>query len=101
MTTTLTMAQAADAAGYSLERFRRVWRQIPGFPAPIKAPHFGRGTYAWRAQSVQDWQLARERALGVGRAAPPAANEDRAPLQANAAAIARQRQALGRLMGSA
>ncbi|HUO22188.1 MAG TPA: hypothetical protein VMU59_06700 [Caulobacteraceae bacterium] len=94
------MEAVAAACGYSWERFRKVWRTLPGFPAPIKRPNAkGKGGYAWRAESVHAWIAAREAALGEGRAAPPPANENREPRLAHAAA--RQRHVFDRLMGRA
>jgi predicted DNA-binding transcriptional regulator AlpA len=103
MRAALDMAETAAATGYSWERFRRVWRALPGFPAPIKRPTLsGRGAYAWRAESVEAWVKARESALGARYVQPvDIANDIEAPRRANAAAIARQRAALGRLMRGA
>lgn len=97
---TIGLAEAAAAAGLSAERFRKIWRTVPGFPAPIRAPGPNRrGLYAWRAQSVLDWQLARERVLGAGQAPP--ANDHAEPRKAHASAVQRQRAAMARMMGGA
>lgn len=95
----LGMEAVAAATGYSWERFRKVWPSLPGFPAPIKRPRHGRGSYAWRPESVEAWLRGREAGLGA-HSAPPPANDTHAPRQAHQAAVQRQREALGRLMGA-
>lgn len=97
MTPALDMEAVAAVTGYSWERFRKVWTSLPGFPAPIKRPHNGRGPYAWRAESVQAWLDARERALGARDVQPPPANDPAervGPRTAHQAAVMRQRSAL-------
>lgn len=79
MSAPLTMAEAAREVGLSYERFRKVWRQLPGFPAPIR----GR---AWDADAIAAWKAERSRPADVvafaGRKAPAAAAAARAQLAA-------------------
>lgn len=98
MTPALDMEQAAAAVGLSWERFRKVWRSLPGFPQPVKRPSLsGKGTYAWRAEAVEDWRKARERA-GLS-AAPAPANDSAFPGRAaHRSAVQRQRAACLKLM---
>lgn len=100
MSPALDFATVAGAVGYSVERFRKIWTTLPGFPAPITRPKAGRGKYAWRPESVQAWLDARERALG-SHAPPPAANDLHAPRAAHQSAVQRQRSVLGLMMARA
>ncbi|HEV2530920.1 hypothetical protein [Phenylobacterium sp.] len=66
MSPNLTMAQAAQAAGLSYDRFRKVWPALcreDGFPAPIR----GR---TWDAEAVAAWRRTRSHRNVV--ALPPA-----------------------------
>lgn len=68
MSRPLTMAQAAEEAGLSWERFRKVWRKLcarAGFPAPLH----GR---VWDPDAVAAWKAARSgRALATGAKPEP------------------------------
>lgn len=100
MTPAVDMEHAAALCGYSWERFRKVWRGLPGFPAPVKRPSLsGRGTYAWDPADVAAWLEARKRAFGAGGAELQAAN-DPAPQRAHVSAVQRQRAELARKMAA-
>lgn len=95
---TCSLAQAAAAAGYSIDRFRKIWRDLPAFPAPIRTPAAnGKGAYAWRAASIEAWQLAREKALGTVRQPAPA-NDEHGPRQVHGRALRLQQASLDRMM---
>lgn len=97
----IDMETVAALCGYSWERFRKVWRQLPGFPAPIKRPSLtGKGSYAWLADDVVAWRDARKRAHASPSTAE-AANDRHHVVLADRAATARQRKALGRLLARA
>lgn len=100
MSDALTMAATARAVGLSAERFRKVWHtwhQQLGFPAPFAKPPC---SYAWRAEAVEEWKAARERAFGAGNSTP--ANDDASPLYRAGARpssrLKRERAQLMRLM---
>lgn len=101
MTAAYTMHQVADVCGYSWERFRKVWRTLPGFPAPFKRPYSGRlgdrGTYAWIPDQVHAWREARSRSLGEAGVQPEPAN-DALVTRSPRAALDRQREAIRRMM---
>lgn len=93
----IDMEQAARLCGYSWERFRKVWRALPGFPVPIKRPSLtGKGAYAWVPHEVEAWRDARKRALACPVHEP--ANDRYDVVLADRAAATRQRKALRGLL---
>ena len=73
MSRDLTMEGAAEAAGLSYDRFRKVWRRLcerSGFPAPFKGGDDGRVSYAWDREAVETWRRAR-----TGRTVAPTARK--------------------------
>lgn len=92
------MAQAAQVAGLSYDRFRKGWRDLVlrrGFPAPYQLR-----PYLWRAEALDAWvanEEARIHALITGARAP--ANENLAPKPPAEARVNRQRQQLRARMG--
>lgn len=105
----IDMAGVADALGFHGDTVRKWWRawadpQSPHyvhFPPPFRYPPPGRkGRCWWRASAIAEWKLARERALGQGRACPPSyRNETAAERHATAGnpRLSQQRAALARL----
>lgn len=49
MAAVLTMRQAAEAVGYSYDRFRKWWMTAPGFPRPFRGRR-------WDADAVAAWK---------------------------------------------
>lgn len=95
------MAQAAQVAGLSYDRFRKAWRglvQRRGFPAPYQLR-----PYLWRAGAIDAWVQGEEvriHALLTGAHAP--GNDNAAPAKPPAVArVNRQRQRLRERMGAA
>lgn len=74
------LQRVAQELGMHYDTVRKHWREwaglcpgaFLGFPFPCRYPEPGRrGVIAWRLSLIADWKLARERCLGLGRAAPP------------------------------
>jgi hypothetical protein len=77
MSRPLTMAETAAEVGLSYERFRKVWPDIPGFPAPLLSRK-------WDPEAVAAWKAARSRPVELRerpRPSAPAASRARAQLQ--------------------
>lgn len=106
----LGMGEVADVLGLHYDTLRQSWRAwaTPGhpdyraFPYPFRYPPPGRkGRRVWRRSAIDDWKLARERALGPGRAQPETYRADRVADQAAVRAtpqLDKQRAALAQLM---
>lgn len=104
---TFSMPETAREAGYSYERFRRVWRRLVralAFPAPVRGDGDG-CHYAWDAAAVAAWREGRSRALGPGRPlAPEEPANDVVPsgpaFGVSAQQLNQQRAQLARLMSN-
>lgn len=84
------LRQVAAELGQHYDTVRKHWREwagldegaFLGFPFPCRYPEPGkRGVLGWRAAAVAEWKFARERALGLGRAAAPSAPQGRPAAQ--------------------
>lgn len=107
---TLDVHGAAAEAGVHYDTFRKAWRgwcdpdspSYCAFPQPFRYPSPGkRGTCAWRRSAVAEWKAHRERAFGVGRAQPPAAQAHVSRQQAVGSltpTVLKQRAVLARMM---